>query len=93
MGDVSRVLIVIQNANVVPISAWGEEGGKLGLKKMLERGVLKVCGTLKGNTRQGTGGLVGGNLWKCEISCSLVRGDRRRYVGYADPSVTSRRWR
>ena len=77
MGDVSRVLVSIENADIVPISTWREEGRELGLEKMFERGMFEVCRTLEGNTGQRTNGLVGGKLWKCERSCSLAWGDRR----------------
>ena len=50
MGDVSGVLIVIESADIVPISTWREEGREFCLKKMLERRMLEICGTLKGNT-------------------------------------------
>jgi hypothetical protein len=50
MGDVSGVLIVIESADIVPISTWREEGRELCLEEMLERGMLEICGTLKGNT-------------------------------------------
>ena len=68
------VLIVIENTDIVPISAWRKEGREFSLEKIFERGVLEVCGALKGNTWQRTGGLVGGELWKCEGTCSLARG-------------------
>lgn len=50
MGDVSGVLIVIKNADIAPVSTWGEERRELSLEKMFERGMFEVCGTLEGNT-------------------------------------------
>ena len=72
IGDVLKVLIVAENASIVPVSTRREEGRKLSLKEMLEGGMLEVCRTLKGNTWQGANGL-GGKLWKCEGSCCLAR--------------------
>lgn len=50
MDVISGVLVVVENANIVSISTWREEGRELGLKKVLKRGMLEICRTLKGNT-------------------------------------------
>ena len=66
-----KVLIFIESADIVSISTWREEGRELSLEKIFERGVLEVCGTLKGNIWQWAGRLVRGEWWNCEGTSSL----------------------
>ena len=59
---------------VTPSSRQSKYGVQGVVEKVFERGVLEVCGTLEGDTWQGTSGLVGGELWECKGSWPLTRG-------------------